>query len=211
MRRAIGIAAFLFFSLLWVPFASANLIGNGSFEDPVITGTFGYVPDDNLTGWSLSGAYPYLEIQRNGLYTGWSNPYGSQWAELDGDKNNSVIYQSVHVTAGTPYHLEFNFSPRPGSKDGLLYWSVSGSGVGLAGNITAPYGVYLSHPVWSLVSLDFTPTSDGSIEVLFAEKGYPEGLGMLLDNVALNAVPIPTAAWMLGTGLLGLVLVRRRR
>jgi len=93
----------------------------------------------------------------------------------------------------------------------MLSWALAGSGLDLSGNLTAPYGTFLSQPVWSLVSLDFTPTSDGSLKVRFAESGYPEGLGMLLDNVSRNAVPLPAAAWLLGTGLIGLVLVRRRR
>jgi hypothetical protein len=34
---------------------------------------------------------------------------------------------------------------------------------------------------------------------------------MLLDSVSLNAVPLPAAACLLGIGLIGLVLVKRRR
>jgi hypothetical protein len=214
MKKIVGISAFLFLCLALVPCASANLIINPSFEYPSIDGsTHALIIDADLEGWLLSGADQKLEIQRDGLFGVWANPYGRQWAELDGNQENSTIFQSVNVTAGTPYHFEFYYSPRPlqGSNADLLFWSVSGSGVNVSGNINAPYGSYLSHPVWSLVSIDFTPTADGDLQILFAENGPADGFGMLLDSVSLNAVPLPAAAWLLGTGLLGLVLVRRRR
>ena len=34
--------------------------------------------------------------------------------------------------------------------------------------------------------------------------------GPALDDISVNAVPIPGAVWLLGSGLLGLVAIRRR-
>ncbi len=66
-------------------------------------------------------------------------------------------------------------------------------------------------------SIVFTDKFDGQYPIntvggnrygLFAYMNVPGGLAV--DNTSLEVVPIPPAAWLLGSGLLGLVVIRRR-
>ena len=51
----------------------------------------------------------------------------------------------------------------------------------------------------------FTKVGIGGLDLLGASQGFD------LDAVAINAVPLPAAAWLFGSGLLGLIGIARRR
>src|ERR1700712_1648478 len=88
--------------------AQANLLVNGSFEDPLIAdGTYGLFT--SIPGVSLASG-GFIELQRNIA----GSPYdGLQFMELDSTANSSV-YQDVTTAIGAPYSLRFAYTPRPG-------------------------------------------------------------------------------------------------
>ena len=57
---------------------------------------------------------------------------------------------------------------------------------------------------WDLASLDLGSNIARSIQ-------FGDAVGAGLDNVTVNAVPVPAAAWLMGSALLGLGGVARRR
>lgn len=57
---------------------------------------------------------------------------------------------------------------------------------------------------WDLISLDLGNTVAQSIQ-------FGGAVGAGFDNVTVNAVPVPAAAWLMGSALLGLGGVARRR
>jgi hypothetical protein len=61
----------------------------------------------------------------------------------------------------------------------------------------------ISLPIWAednpSIFIDFTVHSDDNSDYVY------------LDNIVLSAVPVPAAAWLFGSGLLGLIGVARRK
>jgi hypothetical protein len=206
MKKSAFLLCFLFLFTIAIGSAYANLVTNGSFEDPTITNSNGWDVFSSIPGWSVGPGSTDLELQRNNLLGwSWSAKDGNQWAELDG-YHNTTIYQTIATSPGTKYTLEFYFSPRPGHNDNQLAWTIGNQ----SGFIRSD-GSSLSSTFWTYFSLEFTANSNSTI-LQFHEIGRDDSLGMFLDGVSVTAnVPIPAAAWMLGTGLIGLVAIRRRR
>lgn len=69
--------------------------------------------------------------------------------------------------------------------------------------------------VTETVSTTFTPDDDSNFELSFSlnevSDGPNSGTLVAVDNVSLTVVPIPAAAWLFGTALLGVAVVARRR
>lgn len=189
-------------------FAHANLIVNGGFEDNY---TQLWDVKQSITGWtSISG--PGLELHR-GPGGEWSHG-GAQHVELDshdytntGISTNSAMQQNVATTSGQQYKLDFYYSPRPNVNSLSNTIEVLWNGT-LLGSMTADGGVNTS---WSLKSYTVTGTG-GSDALVFQAAGTDDTLGGYIDDVSLNAVPVPPAFWLLGSGLIaGLVGLRRRK
>lgn len=183
--------------------ANADLIENGGFEDPEIaSGT--YALYDMIPGWYLVGEGD-IEIQNNVA----GSPYeGDQFVELDSTQP-STIGQDVTTVGGQQYTLSFAFAGRPGTNlasDNVM--RVTWGGIELF-NMAAPDFT----PNWTVYSFDVTAASAlttltfGDLSVN-AQNSY----GVYLDDVRLvRKIPEPATLGLLGLGLLGIGLSRRRR
>jgi hypothetical protein len=180
----------------------ANLLVNGSFDDPTVApGTYSLFA--SIAGWSISSG-PWIEIQN---HVAGSPHDGNQYLELDSTANTSV-YQDVNTAAGARYLLTFWYSPRPGVGAGS-------NGVdlivdGTSNTLLIGEGAGLPDTVWTQYS--FLVIGDGSTRIEFAGTGISDSLGGYIDAVSLTTVPEPNALVLLAAaGLAAFSTLRKRR
>ncbi|HLO85192.1 MAG TPA: PEP-CTERM sorting domain-containing protein [Nostocaceae cyanobacterium] len=174
------------------PAAAANLVTNGSFEEPNIPRrSFRIFP--SIPGWGVEfiGASGGIEIQDNIA----GSPFdGDQFAELD-SVGQSLIYQDLQTVIGQTYKLQFAFSPRPGIPQNIL--SVKWGDVAL--DPISASGVGLPDTQWKVFTYDLIAKSaitrlsfDNRLEIA-------NGVGTYLDAVSVTSVtPVPEPTSMLG-------------
>jgi hypothetical protein len=182
-------------SFLWAGTASAaSLITNGTF-------------DTDLSGWTETGI-------------------GADWvagaANLGqpGTPGPSTFSQSFELTnanvAGS-FSFEWQVTPPTGTQDVFsvdLEYQTTGGGTATVtlfgeGSDSGQFGTTVSQG-FSTALTDFAV---GTATLIFSLQEFndPNGTRVRLDNVALSQVPLPAAAWLFGSALLGLLTVARRR
>ena len=183
--------------------ARADLIVNGGFEDPALA-SGSWALYGSITGWDLVDGLGAIEVQNNVAGT----PYeGSQFVELDSTRP-STIFQEVNTEAGEDYILSFAFAARPGTSipnDNFMRVMWDGSEVFAA---AAPDYT----PNWTVFSIHVTATSTQTL-LSFGDISLntQNSFGVYLDAVSLvKKVPEPGTLGLLGLGLLGIGLGRRR-
>jgi hypothetical protein len=202
---------------------ASTLITNGSFESPVVpVGGFTNFASGStgITGWTVVG--PEASVV-SGTFTSECCTFpaedGNQWLDLTGDVSNTVegVQQTVATTMGTQYTLSFwvgnIFDP------GGIYGTTSTVDVRLGGLGGTLLGAFTNSSttrgtqVWQQFATSFTATgSSTTLDFLNADPASDNSNG--LDNVALTVgaagIPEPGTLSLLGLGILGLGLVRRR-
>lgn len=184
--------------------ASANLLTNGSFELPGTS--YATLPGNStaITGWTTV---------LNGVE--WFNATGYGGA-ADGvmvvDLANYIytgggIEQTFVTQIGQTYALNFSLGTLQGfGRDGTAHIDMTVAGITTGYNVVNHTG----NLVWTPYSLNFTAT--GAITTLrFTNNENPYLHFADVDGVSVSSVPVPAAAWLLGSGLLGLAGVARRR
>ncbi len=215
--------------------AAANLIQTGGFETPLVGDSghpnWKWAVYENVGSWRLLSGQG-IEIQTSGTVKDSSGSYvnahgDNQYIELDSDKKrhvdyvsepgasaptNSAMGQDIQLTVGT-YELSFWYRPRTDldNDNGISFGLWDTDSLSILNSFGIADGKNSVVTDWTQYTHRFSITTDGSYTLAFAAVGLSNYRGGFLDDVQLNAVPIPGALWLLGSGLLGLVGVRRRR
>ena len=169
-----------------------NLVTNGSFE----TGDF--------TGWTTGGNFEDTEVVNGAFYDYTGAEDGNFYAVLGPVGSDGTLSQTLTDHAGAQYTISFWFgsvgdnpSDFSASWDGTQLLSLTNPNTGAA---------------WSQYTYSVTGTGTDTLTFAFRDDpGY-----MSLDNVSVTensgqSVPEPSSLLMLGTGVLGLGGVVRRK
>lgn len=181
-----------------------GIVSGAKFNDLMVSGATWDIYSA-VKGWkTVSGAGVEVQSDRNPATLDAQN--GDYYISLDGQSNAS-IQQKVGLSKGS-YILSFWYSPQttlgPTNTIGYNLGNVV-SGRVTSGTNGARVGV------WTEVRNRFTVLTRGNYDLTFAALGASDGIGGFIDNVSIEAVPVPAAGLGLLSGLIGLVGLKRRR
>ena len=178
----------------------AQIVINGSFEDPTQTGWGTY---SNLPGWT--GGANGIELRNNVEGTAQD---GVNFVELDTGANSSMS-QTITLPGTGLYELSFWYSARPGIGAGS-----NGLDFNFGGNTGSVLYTTAGGAVnnWQHYTGVFNLTG-GPVTLTFSAAQTSDSLGGSLDNVRVTAVPEPETYAMLlaGLGMMGFIANRRRQ
>jgi hypothetical protein len=164
--------------------ASANLIVNGSFEDPVAFGSGQWnLYYTSIPGWTPVTSVP-IEIGNGDVYsvTGY---IGHNVMELDSTANVKV--DQIFGSLGGSYTLSFLYARRGGIDAASCTFDVLWNG-----NLVTGFSPTVS-PTSTAMTLFTTTVIGAAVNTLeFRGTGTQDQLGALVDDVQLVAVPEPT-------------------
>jgi hypothetical protein len=181
--------------------SEANLIVNGSFEDPVQSSWNLY---GDIAGWTAGGGDP-IEIGLGEIY-GVSGFDGANVLELDSTAN-ATVSQTVTIAQAGIYQLSFLAALRAG-----VDASSQGFNVALGNLLT-----FIAPPPGSTALAPYVfninVAAPGTYALSFTGTGTSDSFGTLIDDVQLTANGVPdggATAVLLGLALAGVGMLRRK-
>jgi hypothetical protein len=223
-RVALALAAVFFVSTS--ASMGANVIINGSFENPAFSTTTASLVNESLVpGWDTTATNNLIEIWANG-FGGFASAAGAQHAELNATQV-STLYQDV---SGIPANATVGYSFAHRGRQGIDTMALQISDLGTdnaAGGIGSAADTVLFTQTYSTGNTAWVQYSAPTISALtlgndmrfafvsISAAGGNQAIGNFLDNVSFGVgvsgiVPEPTTCTLLGVGLAGVMSIRRR-
>lgn len=197
--------------------APINLVTNGEFETPVITANAGAFQrfDDPLfvTGWTDDDPEVGIELWRQGYLS--SPSLGSDGAptgqhmEVIARNSGTTVSQSFLVPLFVGPDAVFRFDAWRRGIDNTGVYSVIGS---ISGTLIDQAAMILSGTQWALNERFLTVTPGEIVTISFVGLGLSNASPHIdqVEFIVDGVVPEPGSLLLLGGGLLGLLLARRR-
>lgn len=207
MKAALSLLSIVATSLV-ASAAHANIVVNGSFENPQVTSPLGYEVyfqgSTGITGWTVTAPSPgqSVDIVNATIFgnAGWAFD-GVQSVELAGTPGRGGVEQALPTSPGQTYTLSFALSSQSGGPviDGVsIFWNGT-----LLDTLTSP-----GFGTWQTFTYNVSASS-GSTTLLSFVGNTDAFIGTLLDNVVV--VPSPSAAALFALGGMVAGSTRRRR
>lgn len=224
----------LMVGFLSVQNASAGLIINGGFETGSLSPWTATITPGVPAPGTVNATVTVLSLAAYPLFSPgtWFTvaPYqGTYMAELKGDNSDASMRQSFTVVSPGDYTVSFAYNlnsfdfqgstPAEDPADFFLVGVDSSNGVGginlLTYSINDPVGLPVTSTGWQYFTADVTLAAGSHTLEFFGDLDSPGGSRnpasyFYVDAVDVNPVPVPAAVWLLGSGLIGLVGLRRR-
>ena len=183
--------------------ASATVIFSDDFEDYDL-GT----PSSLAPTWTVSPGSVDVIGAGNGY--GWWGP--GQYIDMNGSPNSpaTIMTMLTGLNVGSVYNLVFDygFNRNSGPQETLTF------GVGTTTGLLGPTDfAALIGTTFGTRTLSFVATSD-SMSLFFTDANTPgdaDAGGPIIDNVSVEAVPLPAGGLLLIGALGGLAALRRRK
>ena len=154
-------------------------------------------------GWSISNGGT-VDIVANGSFGITCRGMTGNCVDLDGstDKSGELVSPGLSLIGGDTYTVQFYLSGNDRIKQTDVVTVDFGSS-------SASFSVK-ENTGFLLDTVSFTAPSSGTYHVSFLDNSNDD-VGAILDNVKVQVVPLPAAAWLLLSGLAGVGLLARRR
>ena len=201
--------------------ASAAVVVNGGFEDPVVGGsyqTFNAISTIGAAGWQvLQGS---VDVVKTGLSWGTSKE-GAQFLDLVGTGlavNEARLQQTLTgLTANTQYQLTFWYRANAGDvlAPGDTYQaSIRVSSSNAPTDILTLTQTQANTGAWYQHTYNFTPVgTSANLTFVALTSGVNNNGGVFLDAVSVTPVPEASewAMMLAGLGVVGLIARKRRQ